>query len=60
MDSTGDFVITWTSYGQDGVGNGYGPGVNGENGVFARRYSAGFDPATARPRCTGNPQRPAT
>ena len=25
----GDFVVSWTSYGQDGVGNGYGPGVNG-------------------------------
>jgi subtilisin-like proprotein convertase family protein len=39
MDAEGDFVITWTSYGQDGVGTGYGGGVNGENGVFARRYS---------------------
>lgn len=38
MDADGDFVITWTSYGQDGSGNGYGPGANGENGVFARRF----------------------
>jgi hypothetical protein len=38
MDSNGDFVISWTSYGHDRVGTGYGPGVNGENGVFARRY----------------------
>ena len=47
MDSTGDYVITWTSYGQDAVGNGYGAGTNGQNGVFARRYSAGFDPTQA-------------
>ncbi len=40
MDSDGDFVITWTSYGQDGVGSGYGAGVDGLNGVFARRYNA--------------------
>ena len=40
LDAAGDFVIAWTSYGHDGVGNGYGPGVNGENGVFARRYYA--------------------
>jgi subtilisin-like proprotein convertase family protein len=38
MDADGDFVVTWTSYGQDGVGNGYGAGVNGENGVYARRF----------------------
>ena len=31
MDSAGDFVITWQSYGQDG--NDYG--------VYARRYSVG-------------------
>ena len=39
MDADGDFVITWTSYGQDGVGTGYGAGSNGVNGVFARRFS---------------------
>ena len=39
MDSDGDFVITWTSYGQDGVGTGYGAGLTGVNGVFARRFS---------------------
>ncbi len=38
MDADGDFVVVWTSYGQDGVGEGYGPGFNGINGVFARRY----------------------
>lgn len=37
MDADGDFVITWTSYGNDGTGNGYGPGVNGLNGIFAQR-----------------------
>ena len=40
MDADGDFVITWTSYNQDGTGNGYGAGVNGENGVYAQRYNA--------------------
>ena len=40
MDADGDFVITWTSYGQDGTGNGPGPGVNGENGIYVRRYDA--------------------
>jgi hypothetical protein len=39
MDADGDFVVTWTSYNQDGVGNGYGAGVNGENGIFAQRYN---------------------
>ncbi|MDY0168654.1 MAG: trypsin-like serine protease, partial [Thermoguttaceae bacterium] len=38
MDLSGDFVITWTSHGQDGGGSGPGPGVDGENGIFARRY----------------------
>jgi hypothetical protein len=38
MDADGDFVITWTSEGQDGVGNGYGANVNGNNGVYARRF----------------------
>ena len=40
MDDDGDFVITWTSYNQDGVGNGYGAGVNGLNGIYAQRYNA--------------------
>ena len=40
MDTQGDFVVTWTSYGQDGGGNGPGPGANGENGVYARRFAA--------------------
>ncbi|MCG2682221.1 MAG: S1 family peptidase, partial [Planctomycetales bacterium] len=40
MDADGDFVVVWTSYNQDGVGSGYGPGFNGLNGVFARRYTA--------------------
>ncbi|MBN2581092.1 MAG: trypsin-like serine protease, partial [Pirellulales bacterium] len=39
MDADGDFVITWTSYGQDAVGTGYGAGADGLNGVFARRFS---------------------
>ncbi len=30
MDATGDFVVTWSSYGQDGGGN----------GVYAQRYDA--------------------
>jgi hypothetical protein len=40
MDDNGDFVITWTSAGHDGSGNGYGGSAEGENGVFARRYNA--------------------
>lgn len=40
MDSDGDFVITWTSYNEDGTGNGPGAGYNGQEGVFARRYNA--------------------
>lgn len=38
VDADGDFVIAWTSYGQDGSGNGYGPGFNGVDGIVARRY----------------------
>ena len=30
LDADGDFVIAWTSYGQDGSGN----------GIFAQRYNA--------------------
>ena len=47
MDDVGDFVVTWTSYGQDGAGNGPGAGVNGQNGVYARRFNAnGASPST--------------
>ena len=35
MDYAGDFVITWTSYGQ---------GQTVANNVYARRFSAAFDP----------------
>jgi hypothetical protein len=38
LDADGDFAIAWTSYGNDGGGNGYGGGVGGEEGVFVRRY----------------------
>ncbi|HYW80343.1 MAG TPA: hypothetical protein VE890_12235, partial [Thermoguttaceae bacterium] len=44
LDASGDFVITWTSYGQDVVGEGYGPGFGGEEGIYARRYHAGGFP----------------
>ena len=40
MDLNGDFVVTWTSYGHDRIGNGYGAGDTGQNGIFARRYNA--------------------
>ena len=40
MDDNGDFAITWTSYGQDGGGNGPGAGVNGQNGVYVQRYDS--------------------
>jgi len=43
MDANGDFVITWTSYGHDGVGSGYGAGADGLNGIYARRYEV-FNP----------------
>ena len=45
-DAQGDFVVTWTSYGQDGGGNGYGAGYNGQNGVYARRYNEDTTPAS--------------
>ncbi|MFH1921845.1 MAG: trypsin-like serine protease, partial [Planctomycetota bacterium] len=52
MDSDGDFVITWTSYGQDGSPSPYG-GYDGEEGVFAKRYGADgtelLDPAAGLP-----------
>lgn len=44
MDLDGDFVITWTSYGQDAVGSGYGSGQGGENGIFAKRYNNSAQP----------------
>ncbi len=40
MDADGDFVITWTSYGQDAPGSSYGYGSGGMNGIFARRFDA--------------------
>ncbi|NLE36993.1 MAG: S1 family peptidase, partial [Pirellulaceae bacterium] len=46
MDADGDFVITWTSYGQDGTGSGPGSGVNGENGVYARRFNKDSSPVS--------------
>ena len=58
MDADGDFVITWTSYGQDGVGDGYGSGYDGQQGVFAKRYHADgtevdiVDPVTGLPVAT--------
>ena len=45
-DAQGDFVITWTSYGQDGGGSGYGASYNGENGVYARRFNNDTTPAS--------------
>ncbi|MCE5303777.1 MAG: hypothetical protein LLF97_11820 [Planctomycetaceae bacterium] len=36
MDADGDFVITWTSFGQDSGNN--STTANGEDGIFARRY----------------------
>ena len=38
LDANGDFVVAWTSYGNDGGGNGYGAGFGGRQGVFARRF----------------------
>jgi hypothetical protein len=40
LNSAGDFVITWTSYGQDGTGSGAGAGTNGMNGVYARKFDS--------------------
>ncbi|NUQ63995.1 MAG: trypsin-like serine protease, partial [Pirellulales bacterium] len=39
MDASGDFVITWTSRGRDNTGGSYGADYDGENGVYARRYT---------------------
>jgi hypothetical protein len=44
IDEAGEFIVTWTSYGEDGTGNGPGAGVNGENGVYARRFTASGTP----------------
>ena len=41
MDANGDFVITWNSYGHDGGSGKFGASYDGENGVFARRYTKG-------------------
>ncbi len=46
VDADGDFVITWTSYGQDGVGTGYGQGVGGQNGIYARRFNSAGSPVS--------------
>lgn len=46
MDADGDFVITWTSYGQDAPGSSYGYGAGGMNGIFARRFDALGNPLT--------------
>lgn len=46
MDADGDFVITWTSYGQDAPGSSYGYGSGGMNGIFARRFDAQGNPLT--------------
>ncbi len=45
IDSSGNVVVTWTSFGQDGGGGGFGPGFAGENGVFARRFYSDLTPA---------------
>ena len=49
VDADGDFVITWTSFGQDAPTAALG----GEEGVFAKRYNADgtevIDPATGAP-----------
>ena len=43
-DAEGDFVVTWTSYGQDGAGNGYGAGYGGLNAVYVRRFNSNTTP----------------
>ncbi len=45
IDDAGEFVVTWTSYDEDGTGSGAGAGVNGENGVYARRFQPTGAPA---------------
>lgn len=40
MDSQGNFVVSWTSYNQDGIGDGPGGSSNGLNGVYARRFDS--------------------
>jgi hypothetical protein len=52
IDAAGDFVVTWTSYGQDGTGVsdlGNSAAVNGANGVYARRFSSNGTPASNDP-----------
>ncbi|MBQ9128483.1 MAG: trypsin-like serine protease, partial [Thermoguttaceae bacterium] len=46
MDSTGNFVVTWTGYNQDGNGDSLtGASNNGLGGVFGRVFSS--DPSSA-------------
>lgn len=40
LDAQGNFVVSWTSYDQDGVGDGPGGSSNGLNGIFARRFDS--------------------
>ena len=54
MDLAGNFVVSWTSYGHDGGGNGYGTGFGGQNGVFARRCGAALIRSRSNP-VTGQP-----
>jgi len=62
MDADGDYVITWTSHGNDGSGSGYGLGYGGEWGIFAQRYTAGNIPVGGEIRVntytSENQQRP--
>ncbi len=49
IDAAGDFVVTWTSYGQDGTGVsdlGNSAAINGANGVYARRFGSNGLPAS--------------
>ncbi|MEN6459328.1 MAG: hypothetical protein ABFC63_10400 [Thermoguttaceae bacterium] len=46
LDSDGDFVITWTSYGQDGAANGYGASGSEESSIYARRYDSNGNQAS--------------
>ena len=57
MDADGDFVIVWTSYNTDGVGNGYGAGVGGKNGIFARRFNALGEDVLVEHPVTSDPVR---
>jgi|GEM_PF-2691440 len=53
ISATGEVIFTWTSYGQDGGGDGPGYFVDGQAGVYARRFNLDGMPANVYNPVTG-------